>query len=68
MDLLEILISLSEDEVEEVKHGARSALNETSESFTANHSMRPIVELLEENFYKLLTRLPRLIRRSGGSL
>ncbi|XP_043272166.1 TELO2-interacting protein 1 homolog [Venturia canescens] len=68
MELVEILISLSEDNVEDIRNSSRAALNEMNEKFTNNHGMRPIVELLEENFYKLLTKLPRLIRRSDDSI
>lgn len=66
MELVEIIISLSEDEIEEIATLSRSALDETNEKLTRNHGARPVVELLEEHFYKLVTNLPRLIRRSGN--
>ncbi|XP_015606267.1 TELO2-interacting protein 1 homolog isoform X2 [Cephus cinctus] len=66
-ELVEILISLSEDEVEEVNKIAKQALNDVNEKCTANQNSRPLIELLEENFYKLLTKLPRIIRGSDDA-
>ncbi|XP_034174840.2 telo2 interacting protein 1 isoform X1 [Osmia lignaria lignaria] len=63
MLLLEYLISLSEDEFAEVREEAEKALKTININFTQNKSMRPLVELLEENFYNVLTKLPRIIRR-----
>ncbi|XP_012144590.2 telo2 interacting protein 1 [Megachile rotundata] len=63
MLLLEYLISLSEDEFAEVREEAEKVLNAINISYMQNKSMRPLVELLEENFYNVLTKLPRIIRR-----
>lgn len=65
MLLIEYLISLSEDEFAEVRGEAEKALNTININYTQNKNMKPLVELLEENFYNLLTKLPRIIRRSG---
>lgn len=65
MLLIEYLISLSEDEFAEVREEAEKALNMINISFIQNKNMRSLMELIEENFYNLLTKLPRIIRRSG---
>ncbi|XP_076766159.1 telo2 interacting protein 1 [Xylocopa sonorina] len=67
MLLIEYLISLSEDEFAEVRDEAEKALNMVNTNYMQNKNMRPLVELLEENFYNLLTTLPRIIRRSDDS-
>ncbi|XP_076287602.1 telo2 interacting protein 1 isoform X2 [Lasioglossum baleicum] len=63
MLLIEYLISLSEDEFPEIQEEAEKALNTISINHMQNRNMRPLVELLEEHFYNLLTKLPRIIRR-----
>lgn len=63
--LIEYLMCLSEDEFPEVRDKAEEVLNTIIINFTQDKNMRPVVELLEENFYDLLTKLPRIIRRSG---
>lgn len=68
MLLIEYLISLSEDEYAEVRDEAANALASINVNYMENKNMRPLVELLEENFYNLLTKLPRIIRRSGTIL
>lgn len=65
MLLLEYLISLSEDEFAEVREEAEKVLNTISINYTQNKNMRPLVEMLEENFYNVLTKLPRIIRKFG---
>ncbi|XP_047343679.1 TELO2-interacting protein 1 homolog isoform X2 [Vespa velutina] len=67
MELIEYLISLSEDDNEEVKEEAKKALDKVNESYMQNIDMRPLIELLEESFYKLLTQLPRIVRSSDDS-
>ncbi|XP_076173540.1 telo2 interacting protein 1 [Ptiloglossa arizonensis] len=67
MLLIEYLISLSEDEFTEIREKAEKALNVININYMQNKNMRPLVELLEENFYKLLTNLPRMIRRSDDN-
>ncbi|XP_054002777.1 TELO2-interacting protein 1 homolog [Hylaeus anthracinus] len=67
MLLIEYLISLSEDEFTEIREEAEKTLNQINISYMQNTNMRPLVELLEENFYNLLTSLPRIIRRSDDN-
>ncbi|XP_014614850.1 PREDICTED: TELO2-interacting protein 1 homolog isoform X2 [Polistes canadensis] len=67
IELIEYLISLSEDDNEEVKKEAKEMLSEINESYMRKIDMKPLVELLEESFYKLLTQLPRIIRSSDDS-
>lgn len=67
-ELTEILITLSEDEMDEVSTAATAALNEIRKKYTeGNNAIRPIIEELEESFYTLLTKLPRIMR-TGGEL
>ncbi|XP_076226643.1 telo2 interacting protein 1 isoform X2 [Nomia melanderi] len=63
MLLIEYLISLSEDESAEIQEEVEKTLNAVSANYMQNRNMRPLVELLEENFYNLLTKLPRIIRK-----
>ncbi|XP_074104197.1 telo2 interacting protein 1 [Cotesia typhae] len=65
-ELTEILITLSEDDVPEVRDLANSLLSQVNNIVT-QYKMRSIVETLEERFYKLLTKLPRIIRRSDDA-
>ncbi|KZC03991.1 TELO2-interacting protein 1 like protein, partial [Dufourea novaeangliae] len=67
MLLIEYLITLSEDAFTEVRDDAEKTLNVININYMQNRNMRPLVELLEENFYNLLTKLPRIIRRSDDS-
>ncbi|KAK2588803.1 hypothetical protein KPH14_001678 [Odynerus spinipes] len=67
MELIEYLISLSEDDHKEVREEAEKALHKVNESYMQNVDMRPLIELLEESFYKLLTKLPRIVRSSDDS-
>ncbi|XP_008557642.1 TELO2-interacting protein 1 homolog [Microplitis demolitor] len=62
-DLTEILITLTEDDVQEVRELANASLNQVN-SMVTQYKMKSIVEVLEGRFYKLLTELPRIIRRS----
>lgn len=66
--LIEYLISLSEDDIDAVKDEAKKMLNIISNDYSKIPSMRPLIQLVEESFYNLLTKLPRIIRRSGTSL
>lgn len=65
MLLIEYLISLTEDESTEIQEEVEKTLNTVSTNYMQNRNMRPLVELLEENFYNLLTKLPRIIRKFG---
>lgn len=66
MILIEHLISLSEDELAEVREKAKQSLDAVNANFSTD-KMRPLVELLEENFYNLLTKLPTIVRRSDDA-
>ncbi|XP_058792032.1 TELO2-interacting protein 1 homolog [Phymastichus coffea] len=66
--LLEILITLSEDENSEVANTANKSLTEIQNKCLQHSSMKSVIEILEENLYNLLTKLPRIIRTSGESL
>lgn len=68
MLLIEYLISLSEDEFPVVRDKAEEVLTAVNINFMRDKNMRSLVELLEENFYDLLTKLPRIIRKSGTFL
>lgn len=64
---VEIIISLSQDDNHDVRELAQIVLNEINEKVVSNYQMRSVMEILEENFYKLLTKLPRIIRRSDDA-
>lgn len=63
--LLEILITLSEDENSQVAEQTRKTLQEIQVKCLQDGSMKSAVEMLEENLYDLLTKMPRIIRTSG---
>lgn len=63
--LLEILITLSEDENEKVAKEARKALVKLQDKCLHDESMKSVIEILEENLYDLLIKMPRIIRTSG---
>jgi hypothetical protein len=63
--LLNILITLSEDENSHVNEKARNALQNIQSKVFQDKSMKSIIEMLEENLYDLLTEMPRVIRTSG---
>ncbi|XP_017890881.1 TELO2-interacting protein 1 homolog isoform X2 [Ceratina calcarata] len=66
MLLTDYLISLSEDESVEVRENAKRSLEAVNVNFDKIDD-RPLAELLEENFYDLLTKLPTIIRRSNDA-
>ncbi|XP_043474173.1 TELO2-interacting protein 1 homolog isoform X2 [Leptopilina heterotoma] len=66
--LIEILITLSEDESEEVVNTAKFGLNSISAKCYEEKGMKSLVELFEDNFYKLLTTLPRIMRTADDSM
>lgn len=60
MHILEMLIMLSEDESEKVAEPSKSAL----ESYSKRCEMeggKSLLEILEENFYNLVSKLPRIL-------
>lgn len=63
--LIEYLMCLTEDEFPAVRDKANEALNTIITNFIQGNNMKFLVELLEENFYDMLTKLPRIIRKSG---
>ncbi|XP_012286290.1 TELO2-interacting protein 1 homolog [Orussus abietinus] len=65
--LIEILISLSEDDNSQVSEEAKKALIQINTKYTQSSDLKPLVELIEENFYNLLTELPRIIRKSDDT-
>nr|XP_012231715.1 PREDICTED: TELO2-interacting protein 1 homolog [Linepithema humile] len=67
MTLIDYLLSLSEDESVEVREKAHNVLHIVSENYMRNHNMKPLVDLLEDKFYNLLTRLPTIVRRSDDN-
>ncbi|KAK1135126.1 hypothetical protein K0M31_007897 [Melipona bicolor] len=65
--LIEYLMCLTEDEFPAVRDKADEVLNTIFTNFTQIDNIRSVMELLEENFYNLLTKLPRIIRRSDDN-
>lgn len=62
--ILEMLIALSEDETEEITEISRKAL----ENFTENGSkcnQKHLLDILEDNFNNMLTKLPRYLNKLG---
>ncbi|XP_015115785.1 TELO2-interacting protein 1 homolog isoform X2 [Diachasma alloeum] len=65
--LVDVVIALSEDDEDAVREPAKTCLNEINHAIVSNLRMRSITSLLEENFYRLLTKLPRIMRRSESA-
>lgn len=58
---LEMLISLSEDDNEEISTNSRNTLE-----LVSRHNLHlTLVDILAENFYGVITRLPRIINGTG---
>ncbi|XP_063987707.1 TELO2-interacting protein 1 homolog isoform X2 [Diachasmimorpha longicaudata] len=66
-DLVDVVITLSEDDEDSVREPAKTCLNEINQTIICNLKMRLITGMLEENFYRLLTKLPRIMRRSESA-
>ena len=66
--LLEVLITLSEDENVEVAENARNSLQKIQEKCLNDPSMKSAVEMVEENLYDLLNKMPRIVRTSSNFL
>lgn len=64
MYLIEMLIMLSEDEYEDVAAAATKGLRLYSEK-CETHSGKSLLEILEDNFYNLVTKLPRILHGTG---
>ncbi|XP_046603137.1 TELO2-interacting protein 1 homolog [Neodiprion virginianus] len=67
-ELTKILITLSEDDTDEVRTAAITALDKIRTKYAeGSNTARPILEELEESFYTLLTKLPRIMRTGDHS-
>jgi hypothetical protein len=64
MYLIEVLIVLSEDENETITRAAANGLQLYSEKCEAECG-KSLLEILEDNFYNLVTKLPRILRGTG---
>lgn len=64
MYLIEVLIMLSEDENEEIATAATDGLKLYSEKCEASCG-KSLLEILEDNFYNLVTKLPRILHGTG---
>lgn len=62
--LIETLIILSDDEQPEVEKLANESVDKLHKIFDGQNK-KSLLELLEESFYILLTRIPRFIRTSS---
>lgn len=60
-NLIETLIVLSDDEQPEVEKLAEQSVNKLHKMFDGQNK-KSLIELLEESFYTLLSRIPRFIR------
>jgi hypothetical protein len=64
MYLIEVLIMLSEDEHEKIVTAAEDGLKLYSERCEASCG-KSFLEILEDNFYNLVTKLPRILHGTG---
>jgi hypothetical protein len=64
MYLMEVLIMLSEDENEKIVAAAEDGLKLYSEKCEASCG-KSLLEILEDNFYNLVTKLPRILHGTG---
>jgi hypothetical protein len=64
MYLIEVLIMLSEDENEKVAAAATNGLRMYSEKCETDCG-KSLIEILEDNFYNLVTKLPRILHGTG---
>jgi hypothetical protein len=62
--LIEVLIMLSEDENEKVVAAAANGLKLYSEKCEAQYG-KSLLEILEDNFYNVVTKLPRILHGTG---
>lgn len=63
-NLIETLIVLSDDEQSEVEKLANESVDKLYKIFDGQNK-KSLLELLEESFYTLLSRIPRFIRTSS---
>jgi len=64
MDSIETLIVLSDDEQPEVEKLAKESVDTLHIIFDGKNK-KTLLELLEESFYVLLSKIPRFIRTSS---
>ena len=64
MDLVDILIALSEDEHEKVSEASKNGLKAFSEKCEKEEG-KSFLEMVEDNFYNLITKMPRILRGIG---
>jgi hypothetical protein len=62
--LIEVLIMLSEDENEKIAAAAANGLKLYSEK-CEEQCGKSLLEILEDNFYNLVTKLPRILHGTG---
>lgn len=60
-DLIETLIVLSDDDQPEVEKLAKESFDKLHKIFYGKNQ-KSLIELLEESFYVLLSRIPRFVR------
>ena len=65
--LLEVLVTLVGDDYGNISTFCQRALNDFQQSVVFNDgpASETVLEVLEENLYRLVTQLPRLIRTAG---
>lgn len=68
LTLLELLITLSEDENDHVANETKKSIKMIQDKCLKDKELKCIVEALEENFYDLMTKMPRIIRTSSMCL
>lgn len=64
--LLDAVVSLSVHENDEVRKESVSSIRQLTEFFSYQNGY-DFLQLAEENFYMLLTRLPRIVQKEGGA-
>lgn len=62
--LLDAVVSLSVNENDEVRNESISTIRQLTEFFSHQNGY-DFLQLAEENFYMLLTRLPRIVQKDG---
>lgn len=62
--LFEVLVTLTEDESEEISEATNKIINLLCEK-SESGDVRSVLDICEENLYNLLTKLPRIMRTSG---
>lgn len=63
--LVDALICLGQDSEPEVVKAAKEAIDKFSKSCEQDGSSKKLIEIVEESFYSLVTRLPRILHGFG---